>query len=408
MSRLFRPLRLILGSSKISAKLPAGEGINLKRVRIKTSKRSSAKITFAAASLAFGLTLYIDRKLEEIEIPLEPGENEADQPALFLPLPLTTKKLEPQPYAGWSPEWKEFVRISRDKALQDRIRHGIAALVLKTTMASPGMTSRCGKDMKLRRYWMDLDFPYKAPPEYERSGILFTPDGAIGIARVPVESLQAKLLERVLWPRPFALSFWAFGTALAKEKVNEVAKYFGFETGDSGSGITRGSPMAGPAPMPTTHNAQVQKALQQIRQQATKRPEEVSDPSAMATAAEAAAAAAAAANAAPNASGRPGSSKSEKQPAEERFAGENWLRSFYEGNPWKEFVKTYRKTWKPLKDDPPRGCVAVSGLVEIETSKAYAVIDVFAWYNPKTNSYDERSMWMSLRRMQYKKQAPLS
>ena len=224
------------------------------------------------------------------------------------------------------------------------------------------------------------------------------------MATVPVDSLQAKLLDRVLWPRPFALSFWAFGTALAKQKASEAAKYFGFETEKSEGGVASGPAAGDPAPMPTTHNAQVQKALQQIRQQATKRPEEVSDPSAMATAAEAAAAA----NAAPNAPGRPGSSKSEKQPSEERFIGENRLRSFYDGNPWKEFVKTYRKTWRPLKDDPPRGCVAVSGLVEIETSKAYAVIDVFAWYNPKTNSYDARSMWMAVRRMQFKKQSPLS
>jgi hypothetical protein len=32
------------------------------------------------------------------------------------------------------------------------------------------LISRCGKGMKLRRYWLDVDFPTHAPPEFERTG----------------------------------------------------------------------------------------------------------------------------------------------------------------------------------------------------------------------------------------------
>jgi hypothetical protein len=76
-------------------------------------------------------------------------------------------------------------------------------------------------------------------------------------------------------------------------------------------------------------------------------------------------------------------------------------------SPLEAFMKMYSQVWKPIKFDPPRGCVAVSGLVELETSKAWIVIDVFAWYNPKTRAFDENTLWLPVRRMQYKKQSPL-
>jgi hypothetical protein len=40
----------------------------------------------------------------------------------FIPFPLTTKLHPPEPYSVRSPEWLEFVRISRDKKLQRVIR----------------------------------------------------------------------------------------------------------------------------------------------------------------------------------------------------------------------------------------------------------------------------------------------
>jgi len=43
-------------------------------------------------------------------------------------------------------------------------------MVLQMAKATPGLTYRCGKDFKIRRYWMDVDYPYFAPPEYEVSG----------------------------------------------------------------------------------------------------------------------------------------------------------------------------------------------------------------------------------------------
>jgi hypothetical protein len=44
-----------------------------------------------------------------------------DDPA-FIPLPLTTKKYPPQPYSQRSPEWQTFIKLSKDRELQRKIR----------------------------------------------------------------------------------------------------------------------------------------------------------------------------------------------------------------------------------------------------------------------------------------------
>jgi len=67
-----------------------------------------------------------------------------------------------------------------------------------------------------------------------------------------------------------------------------------------------------------------------------------------------------------------------------------------------------QQTWKPAPNYPPRGSILVSGFVEVDSPKAWLVFDVRAAWDPKTKSYDARSMVLSLRRMQMKKQGPAS
>jgi len=53
---------------------------------------------------------------------VEEEEDEEKDDDLFIPLPLTTKRVIPQPYSGSDPEWREFVRISHDQELQAQMR----------------------------------------------------------------------------------------------------------------------------------------------------------------------------------------------------------------------------------------------------------------------------------------------
>ena len=52
----------------------------------------------------------------------EEEEDEEEHKPLFIPFPGTTKELKPAPYSGSDPEWREFVKISKDKELIKRVR----------------------------------------------------------------------------------------------------------------------------------------------------------------------------------------------------------------------------------------------------------------------------------------------
>jgi hypothetical protein len=94
---------------------------------------------------------------------------EAEKP-LFIPFPGTTKQLKPKPYRGSDPEWQEFIKFSKDQKLAQKVREELAQYVLQVANKHPVLAIRVGKGMKLRRYWLDVDFPHHPPPDFERSG----------------------------------------------------------------------------------------------------------------------------------------------------------------------------------------------------------------------------------------------
>jgi hypothetical protein len=67
----------------------------------------------------------------------------------------------------------------------------------------------------------------------------------------------------------------------------------------------------------------------------------------------------------------------------------------------------FLQTWKDAPYYPPRGHIIVSGFVELDTPKAWLVVDVKAAWDPKLRSYDPKTVMMSIRRVQMKKQGPL-
>jgi hypothetical protein len=96
-------------------------------------------------------------------------EEEEDFTPFFIPLVGTTKQLKPVPYRGTDPEWKEFIKFSKDQKQAQNVRDELAAFVQGVASKHPILTVRCGKEMKLRRYWLDVDFQHTAPPEFERT-----------------------------------------------------------------------------------------------------------------------------------------------------------------------------------------------------------------------------------------------
>lgn len=67
----------------------------------------------------------------------------------------------------------------------------------------------------------------------------------------------------------------------------------------------------------------------------------------------------------------------------------------------------FAQTWRAAPYYPPRGSIIVSGLIELDAPRAWLVVDVKAAWDPKTKTFDMKSMQLVLRRLQMKKQAPL-
>lgn len=65
--------------------------------------------------------------------------------------------------------------------------------------------------------------------------------------------------------------------------------------------------------------------------------------------------------------------------------------------PWAAFKETYTRMWKPLRYFPPRGSLAVHGLVRLDSPKGQVFIDVWGWYHPKTDEFHQDSLTMRLR-----------
>ncbi|KAK5651636.1 hypothetical protein OQA88_11811 [Cercophora sp. LCS_1] len=407
MSRIFRQLKWALGSQRIAPRLYqqaapvqhvlGDQKVILHKVRIREKSDSRGRIIrfLVVSTVLYGGLQILGSAAEKIldDIPEATkgkvaAQREEEEDAFF-PFPLSTKLVHQPPYAGSDPEWQEFVRVAKDKQWQESIRNGLAQATLQSARTSRNLVAKCGADMKIRRYWMDMDYPYHPPPEYVMSGLLFTED-AIMWATKKVDTQTARLMERVFWPQPVAMTFWALGVAEVKSRTVQIARYLGFEVGAGGAQPNPGSPVP---PLPTTHNTQIQKAVDTLRQQATKRPDQVSDPSNMAMA--------------PKPPSATSNAPAEGQEPAKRFWAVDKVRAGMSESPWESFKKTLGKTWTPIKSVPPRGSIAVSGLVEIESSKAWVVIDVFAWYDPKAKAFDMNSTMMRLRRVQFKLQAPM-
>ena len=72
-----------------------------------------------------GVTVYtslLGRLADGLEAGEEEEEEQEGDGAIFLPFIGTTKELAPRPYHGNDPEWQEFVTISQNAELVNRIK----------------------------------------------------------------------------------------------------------------------------------------------------------------------------------------------------------------------------------------------------------------------------------------------
>lgn len=106
----------------------------------------SGVVMYASYSLFERLVLGPVDKLEEGDLPETTEEEDLDW---FIPFPGTTKELKPQPYRGTDPEWQEFVKFSKDRPLQDKVR-GLLLLSSDCRFANVRQTSSPNMSGNLR------------------------------------------------------------------------------------------------------------------------------------------------------------------------------------------------------------------------------------------------------------------
>jgi hypothetical protein len=247
--------------------------------------------------------------------------------------------------------------------------------------------------------------------------ILLTDDGMEWTTQ-PVDAALVNAVNRALWPSPLAVTTWAFAGVLLKQHAQDLLRAIGYNSKNPSDlhtpNLPQGTPTApgSPSTLPSQHHPDIQRALQRLQQQATKRPEDVKDPRAMASHGTDDAAFGASGSSTPAGTARPPSATTTNKSNQDRKSSTDLFPAQSSSppaalTPWEAFKAILSQNLKRTPEQPPRGSVLVSGLVELEAPKGYTVIDVVAYWDPKTRQFDNKSMMVRLRRLQAKNQAPV-
>ncbi|KAK8058053.1 hypothetical protein PG994_008501 [Apiospora phragmitis] len=315
-------------------------------------------------------------------------EDESDP--FTIPLPLTTKLVQPMPYKGTDPEWQMFIKVAKDKDLMESIKKSLAETVRKTLEDHPHIKQKFGTNMKVRRHWLELHFPYRPPPTFERRVIEFG---------------------NVLWPTALTLSTWAFTAELFKQNLRATAKYVGYE------------------PQSRDSSADVQATLDKIRRQLAKGQSKAPDAkeqsplaspktqsvdgsetgaSSTMSPSSTSGSSPPTATTSPDPSGpgpKAGAASDRKRSPEDIYGVSKMVQ--HTSGPWETFKRKFGQTWRPAGNLPPRGSIGVSGLVEVVCPGATMTVEIWAFWDPQAKKFDPRTMQMKLKPIRMKHQAPL-
>ncbi|KAG5950761.1 hypothetical protein E4U53_004460 [Claviceps sorghi] len=291
-----------------------------------------------------------EKEKQEWEGIAEGGE---DQPLLFLPFPFTKTEVEQPPYKGSDPEWSTFLALNRDPQAQKEIKFSLAEMVRRAVERNPDIVKLLGgKEIKLRKMWLDIIYPPEPPPKHFISGIIISDEGIFWGDR-PIDSLAASHVDMVIYPKAVALTVWAFINSLCRQTARDVAKALGFGTEPPGDtswqtvAINRMREQAGP---------------DNPGKQAVK---------------------------APGSGGKSGNLPASTDPGDVLRPTSD---SDAQLNPriqdaLHDAAVAFSKNWQPVKQPPNRGCVRVDGLMEFQGKKAVIAVYVLGWYDPKQKTF---------------------
>ncbi|CAK7262736.1 hypothetical protein SEPCBS119000_000135 [Sporothrix epigloea] len=393
-----RPLTSGLSATGASAASTAPPFVQHVRIRSRRRWRNTAigaSVMYACWSTYFS----------HVVVPPLADHIEEDGTPIFVPFPFTFKVVESRPYKGTDPEWQTYIRIAKDRDLLMKIRNDMLDIVRAAAEANPILTHRCGKQMKVRKHWLDLDFPYRPPPKVTRNGLMLSAEG-LEYVEAEVDQVTMMRISRALWPEPVALSASSFVTTLFRQNMHNVARYFGFEPSENDPSAVFRSFAAKHDRTPQDLHALASELKRRLEDAEAKDARARSDKKDVGVATDIAR------SLSPPQPPSSLSAPPQDEDASSRILNTRDLIPFESlrasiDDAWLDFKKKLAETWLPLRPQPPSGSVGVSGLVELQAPNSRIMIEVMAFWDPKTRKYDTPTMHMKLRSIRPRTQMPL-
>ncbi|KAK7733971.1 hypothetical protein SLS53_007965 [Cytospora paraplurivora] len=399
-----------LRGKRLPGAAASGDQVTVHRVRFQSRRDwSRAAVGTLTGLLCYYTWVYVAtlplRHLDLKALP-EIDDDEEVEP-FFIPFPFTETQVQPLPYAGAEEEWQEFLKFNKDTAHRQRVKDDLSMLVKKAAEHNPVTKKwgKSGKDFQLGPTWLIISFPERPPPEWVRAGIEIT-DDTIAITTRKFDPRTKAVLDRILKPYPMASATYAFVKTFFKQSTSDVAKFFGYSS--EGSMIST-----------TDLDPEITKTLKRLEARQIATGGDAASPSS--AAASTSSRTDHGVSSEQNADDRQSESRKSEAVTKgaERPSGEddrmaiikdaipNYSDLVEKGKgPWAAFASQYKRLWKPLKHYPPRGCLAVHGMVSLDSPKGRIFIDVFAWYHPKTKEFHQDSVHMSLKAISPYNQKP--
>ncbi|TGJ86371.1 hypothetical protein E0Z10_g2365 [Xylaria hypoxylon] len=410
---MLRLLRLPRNIFSLGARVNPTRSSQPEVVRIQRVKflRNRFKASNVLITIAFSYTFYelltraLVGLLDEAELELTEQERqeleEEEAEPMFIPFPGFTQMVEPPPYRSTDPEWRAYIKVSRNQALLTSIRGSLAEMARRAVVSHPLLARRFGNDTNVSKFWLDVQYPLRPPPTFVRQGLSFGAGNGMMWSTQPVDTVAVFWTRQALWPSALTLSLWSFTNALMAQNAMNVARFFGYETQTDPLGNMQqamekiqqqlkkqsGKPDSVPPPLPSQDRTSEGSTTSSIPPVDKRSSGSTTTPGTLGTRAGID-------NAIPNV-------PSAKDTYVVRTA------QGHTSGPWETFTKSLAQRWRRAPAYPPRGSIRVSGLVEINTPRAIITVDCAAWWDPQTEKYDTKTLALELRTIRPKLQTPL-
>ncbi|KAI9760079.1 MAG: hypothetical protein M4579_001912 [Chaenotheca gracillima] len=244
---MFRNLRTIFSVSRLPLRIqariardPYASVHNVQRVRFvqpMLSRRRLLNTVLYGTAFVYGVVVFPAVALALLDDGEEEKDNKKDaepsfineeDDSIFIPLGLI-HEAPSKPYKGTDPEWKEFVKFNREKESHKRLWGDLKQLTGKLVAGSyPLNQALGGSEVRVTQSWLNIEYPYRPPPEYERSGLEIS-DSHVAWTRRTIPPASYARLRKIMFPQPVSYSFLAALQVVWSSQVQTMKRRWGYE-----------------------------------------------------------------------------------------------------------------------------------------------------------------------------------